>query len=244
MDKYRKLEEVIINSFWALFTPYSVLLITIWTKDTVNGLVFPSAPRSGFLFVVVSWINTIYGVFFIGFLGFIILLSFKLFTDYLLSPPYHGSSISGIENIDEKDIGGIYQRVTYPLVPALIGALIPPVFGNWGLFYGGSYIAVNESDIPVVPAENMNLLSNVPIIGEFSLVDRFLIVPNSEGKILFVILSGLVLISLWNLFYLSLVYWFSDIDYEQIDSHTYLTIKWLPRVGVVAALLIQIADVI
>lgn len=243
MDKYRKLENI-IEYFWSLYTSYSILLIALLIRDIINSLIFPSVPRSGVLFVVLTWVNTIYGVFFIGFLGFVVLLSLKLFRDYLLSPPYEVFPIIRADNLDEKYIGDIYRRTIYPLVLALIGAIIPPIFGGWGLFYGGSFISVNKSDIPVVPSESANLISKFPIIGEFSLVDRFLMVPNSQGKILFVLLSGLVLISLWNLFYLSIIYRFSDSNYEQMDSRLYLIIKWLPYVGVIAALLIQIADVL
>jgi hypothetical protein len=240
MDKYRKLENI-IEYFWSLYTSYSIVLIALLIRDFINSLIFPSVPRTGILFVVLTWINTIYGVFFIGFLGFIVLLSLKLFRDYLLSPPYEVFPIKRAYNLDKKHIGKVYQRTVYPLILALIGAIIPPIFGGWGLFYGGSFISVNKSDIPVVPSESANLISKFPIIGEFSLVDRFLMVPNSQAKILFVVLSGLVLISLWNLFYLSLIYRFSDGSYEHIDSRLYLTIKWLPLVGVVAALLIHSA---
>lgn len=205
MVEYNKIINKLDRFGSMFYFPVTTFVIFLLFRNFINDLIFPSVPRSGLLFVFQGWINTGYGAIFVGFFGFIVLLSTKISKDYFFSPPYNALRTHKIENISKDNVSKVQNRSIYPMFIALVGSFIPPVFGNWALFPGG-YLSVNRSDIVAASIESESLLSAVPVIGEYSLVDVFLMVPNPEGKILMMILSGLMLISLWNLSYLSQIY--------------------------------------
>lgn len=222
------------------YVPISILLIISAFKELINNLIFPSVPRSGIIFVIQGWINIGYGVIYVGFCGFVIFLSLKLSKDYLLSPPYNLLRTSKMEDFDKDVIEQISNRAFYLMVIAFIGSIISPVFG-FSRLYGVS-LTVNPSKAPISASESESLLSLIPIIGEFSLVNQFLFVPNTEVRILITILSALAMIGFWNLSYLSQIYWSQMPNYVNMSELTCLFLKWLPYAGLVAVLISPIVD--
>ena len=222
------------------YVPGSILLIIFTIKELLNNLTFPSVPRSGISFIILGWINIGYGVIYVGFHAFAILLLLKLSKDYLFSPPYDLLRTSKIEDFNKNVIRQISNRAFYPIVIAFIGAIIPPIFG-WSRFAGVSLI-VNPSKIPLFSSESESFLSLIPIIGEYSLVSQLLFVPNTEVRILMAVLSGLVMIGFWNLSYLSQIYWSQMPNHNSMRGLTYFSVKWLPYAGLVALLISPMVD--
>jgi len=222
------------------YVPGSILLVVFIIRELINNLTFPSVPRSGISFIILGWINIGYGVIYVGFHAFVILLLLNLSKDYLLSPPYNLLQTSKIEDFNKDVIKQISNRAFYPIVIALIGAIIPPMFG-WSRFAGVS-LTVNPSEIPLISSESESFLSLIPIIGEYSLVNQLLFVPNTEVRVLMAVLSGLLMIGFWNLSYLSQMYWSQVPEYAKMGKSTYILVKWLPYAGLVAVLISPIVD--
>ena len=218
-DKLNWLLSIVLSLFCV------VLLLASFT-DLVNSIIFPSVPRKGILFVLQGWLNIGLGVSVVGFIGFITLLILRLFKSYLLFLPYDISSVSGLEDINKVKIKQIIRRVIYPMFVGLTGAIIPPIFQGWSI-YDGVLLIVDKRNVLNIPEEREALLSFIPIVGEFSLVEFFLGAPTVGAKFLLVILSACMFISFWNLSHISQLYWSDIIRNNKLNPSISFTMKWL-----------------
>jgi hypothetical protein len=144
----------------------------------------------------------------------------------MMSPPFEISRHSGLEELNEGVTNRVFYRAIFPIIIVLVGAVIPPVFGGWGYYVGGTILSVDKSDIAELSDTNSELiLSVLPNIG--GNIQFFNGVPSEEGKVLFVILSGLTVVSMWNLSYLSQIIFSPRI---RVDTGNYIQNKFMKRV--------------
>lgn len=226
MNGVNNLTEKVNWLLLVIFSPFCVVLLLVSITDLFNSIIFPSVPRKGILFVLQGWLNIWLGVTVVGFIGFITLLILRFFKSYLLFLPYDSSRISRIEDIDKMKIKQIIRRITYPMFFALSGAIIPPIFQGWSI-YDGVLLTVDKRNALNIPEEREALLSFIPVIGEFSLVETLLVAPTVGAKFLLVILSACMFISFWNLSYLSQLYWSNTDNSKKLNSSISFTMKWL-----------------
>jgi len=186
----------------AVYIPLSLFFTISLIRKGINNLIFPSVPREGALFWIQLWVNNLFMIFLIGSVGFTVLLLSQLFRQYIMSPPFEISRLPEIEELNRQDTNRILYRAVSPIIVVFIGAFIPPVFGGWGYYVGGTILTVDKSNIANISATNSEIiLSVLPNLG--GITQLFESVPTQEGKVLFVMLSGLMVVSMWNLSYLS-----------------------------------------